>query len=586
MKEYVRWQFWAPRVLAIVVALLAVQYALCLLTRGRIERSIEAKLGVKSGLKAARVSFTDGRVILGGLQVADPLRPDRSLVEVHLCDLNMYWEALLGERAYDGQGRIAGLRLLSPRPSNGPLTTVPRTSGVTLAFGEPESEQLSQWINQLSTQFGRDWTHQFPSLAMTNELAARSGEQSAALFARWKGLQDRANELHARATAAEQNPLRNQAFFAAVPGEILALERDMAALTAEGNRLPDTLDTGRRAIVAARGQDEQFARQCLSAETPDGQVLASYLLREQVRNFLSQSLDWLRYARQIVPADARRASAARRRGEDIAFPGCRRSPDLRLRMLALAGSIHIAGTSVQVQGGLEDFTTEPWLLDRPMQLRLSSTGSPAIHVRLTIDRSGVVARDELLVDCRELTLPAFELGQADGVQLNISPAPAAFNVSLRLVGDDLSGDVQIVHSEAQVQVTAAKSLDAVPLETHLQDTLGTVGGFATRLSLSGTVDEPRCSLWSNLGPAASAAFDVAVERARADRARTLTLVAQRRVDEQLARIERQFSEGQSSLVADMATASGNLQKLATQCTEPQRLNIERLGRLPAHSLFR
>jgi uncharacterized protein (TIGR03545 family) len=399
-------------------------------------------------------------------------------------------------------------------------------------------------------------------------------------------LQRRADDLQSLAAVAENNPLRNQSFFATLPADIGALERQGAELAADLDRLPDAIETGRRAIVAARAQDEQFVRRSLTVEATEAGPLASYLYRQQVNDLLAELVSWLQWTRQAVPVGPRGPHATRGRGEEVVFDGGRRSPDLLLHHLTLAGTAQLGGQPIELQGTLTDFTTEPWLLSGPMRLRLKSTASLDLDVQLTMDRSGPVARDELLVTCRGLLLPPLVLGEADGVQLSVAQSVAELNFSLKLEGDRLTGEGQLVQSDVRIAAVVGEKLDHAPVAGQLQKTLEGVHSMATRLSLDGTISEPRCTVWSNIGPAAAAAMDLAISRAADERARQLMAQAQRQVDERLASLDRQMAEQQAGLIARLTTSAGELETLAVRSAPPQRLEIERLGRLPAQSLFR
>jgi hypothetical protein len=81
-------------------------------------------------------------------------------------------------------------------------------------------------------------------------------------------------------------------------------------------------------------------------------------------------------------------------------------------------------------------------------------------------------------------------------------------------------------------------------------------------------------------------MEIAVRRAADERARIVMADAQRRVDERLARLDREIADEQADFRPRLAATNGRLAPLAAQCTAPKRLQFERLGRLPADSLFR
>ena len=430
-------------------------------------------------------------------------------------------------------------------------------------------------MNELDVRYAHDPSQQLESVRLTAELADAGSQHIASIQRRLAELEKCSEDLRNRADTAELNPLRSGDFFVRLPSEIASLQSQRTALTAELEGLPDKLETGRRAVVAARAQDERMLRERLATNASVSHPLAVYLLRAQVNSVLCDAIDWLRWMRHVAPA----ATVAVHETGD-------QSPGFLLRNVGLAGVAHVGGQPVNLRGTLTDFTTEPWSLEGPMRLRLASTGSPIVKLQGSIDRSGSVARDELLLDCQGATLSPFVLGQADGLSVSVGPSVAAINISILLNGDELSGEIQVVQSGAKLATAIGDNLAHVPVATALEDTLGDVNALATRLSLRGTLSEPRCTLWSSIGPAAAAAMDLALRRAAEERTRQLMAQSLERINEQLAHLDRHIAEGQGELAPRLAGSIGQLSGMAARFAPPQRLDATRLGRLPADSLFR
>jgi hypothetical protein len=130
-------------------------------------------------------------------------------------------------------------------------------------------------------------------------------------------------------------------------------------------------------------------------------------------------------------------------------------------------------------------------------------------------------------------------------------------------------------------------LSDVPLAKPLQAALSDVNSVATHVTLQGTVDEPVCTLWSNLGPAVAEAMERALDRGRDEYAVAVLAESRRQVDERLAALERQVAEQQQKFAIAMGNLPQRLDTLAREQTRRERISVERLGRvLPDNSLFR
>jgi hypothetical protein len=113
-----------------------------------------------------------------------------------------------------------------------------------------------------------------------------------------------------------------------------------------------------------------------------------------------------------------------------------------------------------------------------------------------------------------------------------------------------------------------------------------VNSVATRVSLGGTISQPSCALWSNVGSAVAESLKQGIPRASDQHARTLLAEAGRRVDEKLARLDRQVSDQQAQFAAQGDQLSSRLQQIAAKEMPRYRISEKGGRQLPSNSLFR
>jgi uncharacterized protein (TIGR03545 family) len=318
----------------------------------------------------------------------------------------------------------------------------------------------------------------------------------------------------------------------------------------------------------------------------DADSLTVYLLRTQLAESLDELIGWLRGTRQILSAEATGPSR-QQRGEDVLFAGCRPAPNFLIRALHLNGTARVGTQSAKVSGLLTDVTNMPSRHVAPTRLRLTSAGSLPLKLQVTIDRTGIVARDEVLMDCHRVALREFSLGGPGELKLKLGPSTGSLSISVAVEGDKLSGDIQLVQRQVRITPVLQGALADIPLVAPLQATLGKLNSVATRVSLHGTLDDPSCTLWSNLGPAVAEAMARAVRRAGEERVRAVLADTRRAVDERLTDLERQFAEQRTSFAAELAGVGTQLDTIARRQTSRERISADQLGRrLPENSLFR
>ncbi len=557
-----------------------------------IEREIirngQMSVGARVEVKDTHLSLFGRQLTLHNICVANPLSPRRNLVEAHGCKLAFNPSAFLYKRAIVERGTISGLRFDTERKTSGAL--LESEAGLQVAIidwlDEGATHAAQVWLDRLYARFERNLLDQLESIRLTEVLLARWPSQSADFAERAQSLSHRAEAFHAKVRDAQENPLRHVDFLESVPKEIEQIRADLTALSRDIENLPNLVDADRRQVVAAREHDQQVLSEELQFEPLDANVLSAYLLQQQLTGPLADLVSWLRWARQMVPGDSKPKLPKHRRGQDVLFAGCHPSPDLLIRTLDLQGTAHIGSQPLELVGTLTDVSDKPARHNQPMRLRLSARGSLPMEIQATIDRTGPVARDQLLVDCGGILIPKLRLGKSHKLQLSLAPTTASLNVSITLLGDKLSGDVQLVQREVQITTSVGDTLAAHHLDRELEKTLGDIGSLATRVSLTGTLNQPQCKIWSNLGPAVAEALDRSLERTVTRYSRNLLTQSQDRVNHRLADLDRQIAGTQAALEPQLADSQVTLNELGIQPTG-HRLSTDHLGRrLPADSLFR
>jgi uncharacterized protein (TIGR03545 family) len=584
MKRWLNSQFVVPRVLTLLVGLLGVHYVLGIMARSIAIQASEAAAGVHVDVGHARVSLVDRQVVFDGLRVVNTHQPSQNVLEADRCELKFAAAAALHKQAIVESGRVSGLRF------DGFTATDDSKSAENVRasrewFKTDVDLAARKWLERLNGQFSLDSVKDFDSVVRTETFCANWSKQSAGLESRLQKLDGRAAELQQSIETAAANPLRNDKLLEELRKKVAGLQKEFADFRTDVDKLPDVLDTERRAIVAARRHDNEVVGKRLQLDPVEANSLSAYLLRDEVARQLNQLVGWVRWMREAAPADAK-AVASITRGENVLFAGCRPEPGMLIRSLRLDGSARIAGQPVELHGTLMNLSSAPRLHNEPIRLHLVGGGSLPLELQATIDRTRAVARDELLVDCQGVLLREMALGKADQLAMSLAPSIGSLSVSVIVDGEKLSGDIQMVQQKVQITPALNGSRGAT-FSAAMCDTLGHVNSIATRLSLGGTIDKPTCTLWSNMGAAVAEAMQGAVRRTGDQHAKALLVEAGRRVDERLAEVDRQMAERQTQFASKSTIITARLQKIAAGETPRYRISSETGGRrLPNNSLFR
>jgi uncharacterized protein (TIGR03545 family) len=588
MRRSPRWQTWTIRLLIAGVVALAAQFGLDVAVRSFAVRSGKAVFRADVEVGHSHLSLLKRRVVLDGLQVANPYNLASNLLEADRCELELATQPLLFEQVVVNRGRLSGLRFAafddSAAEANGDRAA---SSNVAAGwFHDDADAAASAWFSHLSERLNQDVSGQFESVQKTEAFCASWAEQSASLEARGADLNREAATLQQGCEAAQANPLRGGTFLSDLPQKLAALQKRFADLNAELEKLPDQLETERRAIVAARRHDEQLAAQPLKLASAEADALSTYLLRENAAKPVGDLVTLLKWIRETVPAEAAKKPSGCR-GEDILFAGCQDRSNILVRALELEGTARITNRAVELRGAVSNFTTSPALLNEPMRLRLQAIGAMPVELQASIDRSHGVVHDTIVMDCQGLLLPPVELGRPDEVAMTLGPSTGSLSVSVATDGDKLNGEIQMVQRNVHLAPAAGGGFRDAAIASALDESLGHVESLATRVTISGTLAEPKCTLWSNLGAAVAEAMERAVQRAGSQHTRSQMVAAGNHGDEQLTVVERQMTEQQARWKNRFAAINVELRTVAAEDQPTDRLSPERLGRrLPNNSLFR
>ncbi|MCI0334950.1 MAG: hypothetical protein L0228_17220 [Planctomycetes bacterium] len=587
MSRWTRWQFVVPRLLLCAVVVLGAQYALGVAVRSITMRKASAVFGTPVDVSHARVSLSDGKILLSGVSAADPRCPIERLFAADSCELEIAASPLLHQQTIVERGRICGLCIGGAASGNdADARRVSNAAHTARWFSDDSIEQASARLTGIENRLHQDFVGQLESVKRTAVLCERVPNEISAIKERVAEFERHANELEKTINAAHSNSLRHDTVLNEVPARIAELREAANKINAEFEKLPQQLDEERRGIVAARRQDDQILCEQLRFEPIDHNLLNAYLLRDEVAQSLENLLACLNGIRQVLPANATRR-AVPKRGQDVLFAGIRPTPDLLIRTLEVQGVSSVIGRPVELHGVICGLSTAPALHDVPIQVRLSATGTLPLELRASIDRTGGRVRDELIVDCHHLAISERSLGRANHFQLKLAPSVASFSVSARVEGDKLAGDLQLVQKKLGITSVFGGDLNDMPLEASLNATLSEVSSLATRVSLGGTIDRPSCTMWSNLGPAVAEALQRAVQRHSDERAQVILAEARRQVDEQLAGLDRQVADEQAKFASKMTGIPDRIETIAQRQTRRERLSVEQFGRrLPSNSLFR
>jgi uncharacterized protein (TIGR03545 family) len=585
------WNYILPRITLFAVAILVVELGVGPGIRWAIVSRGEQVVGAKIDITSATASVLGTEVSLRGIQVADSNDPQKNLVEADQLDLKFEAEALLHKKAIASHGILRGLRFGTLRETSGDLAAKPTTgTSPGESINNRACEIAAIWFSTLDKQFSEDLTAQFQSVRVAEQLAARWPEQYDQIENRAKGLQSQVDRLQVDVQRAQLNPLRHVEFLRNLPTELQAVDRSFVGLRSEVELITEQLGEDRRVMLAACKRDETLLYEKLHTETIDPALLTSYFLRESMSGPVVEVLSWVDWIhnmpRQKV-LDGACPKPVRQRGQEIFFVGCQQVPDLLIRSLDVDGTVQIGGQPTKFLGQIHDLTSEPTVHGQPMRLELVAKGALRIRLMATLDRTEKLARDEIEVNCYGFPYPGMRLGRADSLQISFAPSSADVNMYLKVVGNELSGNICLEQPAVEMAPQLGGELTSGELEMAVANSLHRHDPLRTRIALSGTLDKPAWEVSSNLGPAVYRAVQLALDHAIRAKVEKLASQSAQIVDERLADLNSLAAVRTTALLPQIEAPRNKLKRLAAPFLRGRDLSLEqREHQLPAKSILR
>ena len=323
----------------------------------------------------------------------------------------------------------------------------------------------SQWLAHLAERFDKARPISSNRSVAPKRFVPNGRRQSAALEARgqrlgtsaWRKLQQVGRGRPGQSAAERKIPRRPSA-------KIADLQKQFSELNADLEKLPDQLETARRAIVAARRHDEQLVTKRVTLEPIEANAISAYLLREQASKPLDELVGWLRWVRKTVPAGPA-THAKPSRGEDMMFAGMQRqTPSLLVRALELQGSARIANQPVELRGLLTDFAIPAVAPHRADAAAAHDDRLDARRVASQVDRTRGITRDALVDGLpRRAAAASSALGTSDQIEMTIEPSHATLSISVAVDGEELSGEIQLVQQNVRITPAAGGEFANVPI---------------------------------------------------------------------------------------------------------------------------
>ncbi|MBI5595469.1 MAG: TIGR03545 family protein [Elusimicrobia bacterium] len=559
----IRWSYVVPRLA--VVGLLWAFFALSFdpLAERALERGASSALGARVDIGSFKTRFLPPSATLARVAAADPEEPMRNLFEFASAKFSLEGRPLLEKKLVVSAAALEGLAFGTPRKSSGAMPKLPPG---------PAAQALSRWTGEAKGALGDAGGAAKADLAADYKVdpeSLASMKLARELEGRWGGAADswkqkadafdaagKTKELEALLEKAKSGgPAERISAAAQLPKKISELRVGLKELSDGFKADLDKAKGDRAAVQRAKDDDLKSVAARLKLPVFDAERVTAYLLGPRVAPWVARAA---RLAKGASGGKEAAAPAPLARGAVVAFPKERSWPRLWLKSMTLSGAVDLGG-ALELRGQAKDLATEPALVPEPARLVLAGAhDSRSVSASLTSDHRKAAGKD--LIELRVEGLPFAAQSFGEG-PIAVAAGPGTAEVSVRMTLEEgrLGGEfsVRAVPSSLSARSEGAPAMAARALEEALKG----LKRIELKGSLSGTAEEPRISLSSNLGTAAGDALKRVLGREAEERLKGVRAQVDKAVGEKLGPLQGKLDGQAKEALGKLGVGDDRLKSL-------------------------
>ncbi len=531
----IRLKYLIPRVVILMLAFTAVWLSKDLLVRQEMVRQAQRLTGAKVEIGQLQANLQNERLFLKDLKIADPQNPMSNLLQADLVYLKIDREQLWHRRLIVTDGQVNGLVVNAPRTESGALS--PEEGGLPIGqtksqldasrpfdfsldanLWKKETEVLGQQLlNQVSTD-----AH-LPVLSLSTEAVCRDTQtQWPARIGQWKeaveSFRQRFDALNATIESDSRyyNPLRDKAKHEAALHSLEKLDAEGARLREGLQSELEQLNRDKHRIQTVSTSDRQQLVRQQPGNAFDEQLVSELLLHQENRQLVAEVVAWMIWFRNAVPstgnAEVGAAGPIFPWGEDLPINGQESSPHLLIKKIELEGSGWFAQHHFSFVGSAFNLTPTPSKAIGTARFELRALGKENVLIDCEVDRTGLIPVDRLKIQFPELgTFPAVAGHEQSMLVSWGATRRANADITLEMVGDQISGELIVRHSNVSLHVDSLNDLlGGNEVRLRINQGLNRIDQFKAALKIEGTLSDYSTRLESDLGMQFSKIVDSSV----------------------------------------------------------------------------
>ncbi len=576
----IRWSYVLPRLALLLVVLVVAHFGLPPLLRWTLVRSLESTTGTEVDVAGVWTSFTRGEIRIGELRVAHDASSTRNVLQFDSARLALDMSELTHQRYIIDQAQIHGLKFNTPRTGTGASShDIELTDPGVNDLARRGQQQAEKWLRQVTAALEIRLEDEFESIRLARQLAQRWPEDFRQLQAEARRIRLAAIELHQAFTRlSTQTDRRSQiAVLQRRWSEVSQLRERIATLHRRATQLAGQIQVDRDSIDTALQRDRDNLREKLRMTQLDDELLSNYLLDAEARRWWDQLRPWLELAGWLTRTPD--ANTIGDRGRYVQYGEATTKPRFLIRAADLDGQLWFAGHQVDFAGQARNLRLVGQYGDaldaHPSQLKLTTRGPFTAQIQTQFDTVAGTPRQQVVLRCDDLSVPARRWGATDGLHLAVAPSTLRLQARLVATRGRLDGRFRVTQQGIELEIAPVTNAAFAPMLAPLTAAAAKIDRIDILVDISGTLAAPQWQLQSDLGSQLREQLQLAAEQIVREQAERLAAEAQLHLDAEQTRLQQQLADQQQSLQQQLDAAAQVLSGLA----QPVASRFKPLGNL-------
>ncbi len=568
MKNPIRWKGLVGFAITVLVLALFVVLFIDTIIKRNIESAASQLVGARVELARADFHFYPLGMELGRLQVTDPQRPMRNIVEIQHVSFNLDGMKLLRRKILINEMQVDGVRFDTPRRTSGALgkakqadsksnTEKTRTGPVRLAgFSLPDANEILA-REELKTR----------KLAEKLQTDIKDSER------KWSGIrknlpaEERIDDYGKRLEKIRKVDVRDISQLAGAVKELTRMEKDIKADMANVDnayrKINDDLQRLDKELKTLKQSPEQDARRLIEKYALSDDALANIsqrLFGSKAKKYIATALDWYKKLEPLlayVDVSAEQpASVPRSKGVDVRFREFNPAPDFLIREIRAS----IDTREGRFSGKILDLTNEQNLTRKPVTVNFSGKKLPTLD---SIVVAGIFnridparAKDRLHLTIKNYRLNQYQLLDRGGMKLSLDKAKADFKLDARRDDNNIMADLKLYIHDIEYNAMDSKNELASIFLSALEKT----PEFSVITTLQGSLDDYTVRVSSDMDARLKNSMKKYMNTRLAGLRKALKEKIDRQVGQSINEVEMQYKNLQSEVDREISARRGELDR--------------------------